>query len=200
MNFLSQHIPFETLADLAEGRAQAAGREAEHLSSCQNCSSQLTSLAETVRLMRADDAEAAPQSAVAYAINLFRQRAARTVPEPSRLRRVLAALSFDSAGLTPAFGLRSGATAARQLLYSAGENDLDVRVAATPEGAFVLSGQLLGPCGAGRVELVGADDSAEAPLDERCEFVLPPVAAGTYTLRVSLAGAALEVPELELRA
>lgn len=200
MNFLSKHIPFETLADLAEGRTPAAlpADARSHLTSCESCSNELARLEQTVQLMRADESEPAPPDALAYVLNLFRQRAA--APEPSRLRRVLAALSFDSAQLAPAFGVRSGGTAARQLLYNAGENDLDVRVAPAGEGSWVVTGQLLGPCAEGRVELSGAGLTAAAALDEHCEFALPAVAEGTYTLRVSLPEAELEVTELELRA
>ncbi|HEV2765189.1 MAG TPA: hypothetical protein VGV38_19555 [Pyrinomonadaceae bacterium] len=202
MNFLSKHLPFETLADVAEGRAPAAlPPDAQaHLTSCESCSGQLARLAQTVQLMRSDDSEAAPRGAVAYALGLFRQRVAATA-EPSRLRRVLAALSFDSAGLTPAFGVRAGQpAAARQLLYSAGESDLDLRVAPAGEGTWNVSGQLLGACSAGRVELEGASGRVEAALNEQCEFTLPPVAEGTYTLRLRIEDAEVEVPELELRA
>jgi len=202
MNFLSKHLPFETLADMAEGRAPApASADARaHLASCESCSGQLARLSQTVRLMRADDSEAAPRGALHFALNLFRQRAAATA-EPSRLRRVLAALSFDSAGLTPAFGVCAGQpAAARQLLYSAGASDLDLRVAPAGEGAWSVSGQLLGGSCAGRVELEGADSSVEAALNEQCEFTLPPVPEGTYTLRLLLDDAEVEVPELELRA
>ena len=201
MNILPKHPPFETLADLAEGRAPAAltADARSHLDSCESCSAQFARLSQTIQLMRADDAEAPPRGAAAYALGLFRRRAAAS--EPSRLRRVLAALSFDSAALTPAFGVRAGQpAAARQLLYSAGENDLDLRVAPAAEAGWAVSGQVLGPARAGRVELEGAALSVEAALNEQSEFSLPPVPEGTYTLRVRFEDAEVEVPQLELRA
>lgn len=204
MDFLSRHIPFEALADLAEGRAHADAQAETraHLDACARCSEQFSHLEQAIRLMRADESEAAPPDAVAYAVNLFRRRAASAAHAPSRLRRVLASLSFDSAQLNPAFGVRSAGAAraaTRQLLYHAGESDLDVRLAQSGD-AWVVSGQLLGECeGAGRVELAGEVASEEAELNEQCEFTLPPVPAGTYALRLRFADFELEIPELELR-
>jgi hypothetical protein len=150
--------------------------------------------------MRSDASEAAPRDVVASLVGLFRERAASR--EPSTLRRLLASLSFDSAQLSPAYGVRSGAAAAaaRQLLYSAGDSDLDVRVAQAGDG-WVVSGQWLGECdGGGEIELQGAEQTATARLNEQCEFSLPPVPAGTYALRLRLKDAEVEVSELELRA
>jgi hypothetical protein len=114
---------------------------------------------------------------------MFRSRAAEA--EPSLLRRVVAALSFDSMQPGLAYGVRSGQAAARQMLYSAGDNDLDLRV--QPVGdAWVVSGQVLGACTGGRVELKGTDAEVSAVLNELCEFTLPGVAAGDYTLRLLL--------------
>jgi hypothetical protein len=101
---------------------------------------------------------------------------------------------------TPAYGVRSGQSAARQMLYSAGDNDLDLRV--TPSGeAWVVSGQVLGSeCAGGQVRLQSETDETAAPLNELCEFTLPPVPSGSYTLRVRFKDMEVEVPDLELRA
>ncbi|MBD0327236.1 MAG: hypothetical protein ICV68_12440 [Pyrinomonadaceae bacterium] len=200
MNLTFQHLPFEKIADLAEGRLLAAERDAAraHLSGCARCSAQLARLERTINLMRADKTEDAPRDVLSSVLNMFRQRA--DAKEPSLVRRVLAALSFDSAQATPAYGVRSGQAAARQMLYSAGDNDLDLRV--QPSGdAWVVSGQVLGECAAGgRVELAGADTEIAAELNELCEFTLPAVPSGSYTLRLRLSEVEVEIPELHLRA
>ncbi|HVF49879.1 MAG TPA: hypothetical protein VNA19_07325 [Pyrinomonadaceae bacterium] len=201
MKLTPQHLPFAKLADLAEGRARSAEQATAraHLDACTRCSAQLTQLEQVVSLMRADTSEAAPRETLARVVGLFRTRTT-TGEKPSAVRRLLAALSFDSARLAPAFGVRSGqAASARQLLYSAGETDFDVRVAASGQ-AWVVSGQILGECAGGRVELQGAEGAAAADLNEQCEFTLPPVPTGTYTLRVRTADAEVELPALELGA
>lgn len=199
-----QHIAFARLADLAEGRLtaeEAAGARA-HLAGCADCSGQAAELERLTGLMRADASEDAPRDVLFNAIRLFRARptAAET---PGLLRRFVASLSFDSGARNPAYGLRSGATAAasRQLLFSAGDLDVDLRLAPSGEG-WSVSGQVLGECAAGRAELFADGDdapAARADLNDLCEFTLPTVAAGTYTLRLFVADAEIEVPGLSLR-
>jgi hypothetical protein len=202
----SQHISFKTLADMAAesfgGEERAAAQS--HISGCSRCATQLDRLAETVNLMRTDSAEDAPPETIARAVNLFRLRSAVAQPsaeaQPSLVRRVLAALSFDSMQIAPAYGVRSGVAAARQLLYSAGEHDLDLRVTSKDE-SWVVAGQVLGEgCTGGEVLLQGASGHAIATLNEQCEFALPPVPSGSYTLRVRFNEVEVEVPGLELRA
>ena len=197
------HLTFAKLADLADGRSPAPEREAAlgHVSECARCAARLGRLEAVVTRMRSDASEDAPPAAVAYALNLFRPRAAAAASAASsRARRLIAALKFDSFGMTPAYGVRSAAGGARQRLYTAGEYELDVRVASGGE-SWAVSGQVLGgTCAGGRVELEGAAASARAELNEQCEFTLPPVPAGSYNFRLLLPGAEVEIPDLELRA
>ena len=199
MNIRSHHISFTKLTDLAENRLLVDERTSllAHLSACSRCPAQLARVERVIGLMRTDTAEDAPREAITQAVSLFRSRPA--VAEPSVVRRIVAALSFDSRGMSPALGMRSGQTATRQLLYSAGENDLDLRV--TPSGeTWIISGQVLGQCTGGEVELGGAHHAAQTELNELCEFTLAPVPTGRYTLRLRLTGMEIEVPEIELRA
>ena len=205
MRLTPQHIPFSRLADLAEGRLspEEAAEERAHLADCTRCAGQAAQLGHLAALMRADTSEDAPAALVSDVVRMFRARRATAEPEPGLLRRLVAALTFDSSSLTPAFGVRSGQAApARQLLFSAGDLDVDLRLAQGPEG-WTVSGQVLGPCTGGEVELVGADGStsARASLNELCEFtLLPPTPEGSYTLRLRLDGAEVEIPELNLKA
>lgn len=204
MNLMSQHIAFEKLADLAEGRLAGQEREASlaHLDACPRCHAQFESLGQLMSLMRDDTMEDAPRDVIAQAVGIFRSREQAAAKAPGLVRRVLAALSFDSGGLTPAYGVRSGHSSTRQMLYSTGDNELDLRV--TPgEESWVVSGQVLGQeqCSGGEVLLEGAEGaSAATSLNELCEFTLPPVAAGSYTLRLRLSNLEIEIPRFELRA
>jgi hypothetical protein len=203
MRLTPRHIDFERLADMVEGRlsAEEAADERTHLASCTRCSAQAAELGRVTTLMRADTSEDAPRDLIFGAINLFRSR--RTESAPGLLRRIVAALAFDSSTRTPAFGVRSGLAApARQLLFGAGDFDVDLRLAAGEEG-WTVSGQVLGPCKGGRVEafVFGAQDKAvaRALLNNLCEFTLPPVPEGVYALRLRLNDTEIEIPELSLK-
>ena len=200
MNTNSQHIPFAALADLAEKRASAADLAAmSHVSACSDCTAELQRLGQVMELMRTDTATDAPRGLLAFARNIFRQH--EVMREPSLLRRIVAALTFDSSmNLTPAFGVRSGQTTTRQLLYSAEETDIDLRIS-SEQDQWIVAGQLLGPvCAGGQVEIAGEGQAATATLNDLCEFTLPPMPAGSYTLRLRLSDTQVEIPQLELRA
>lgn len=197
MSILHKHLKFERLADLAEGRLNKAARaETEaHLNECKLCATELARLEHTIGLMRTDKSVDAPRDVLAHAVNLFQARPATK----SAVRRVLALLSFDSLQQAPAFGVRSGVAASRQMLYSASANDIDLRVTQSGE-AWILSGQVLGECTGGEVELTGESGNANARLNEQCEFSLAPLPTGSYTLRLRLTDAEIEVPEFQLKA
>jgi anti-sigma factor RsiW len=199
VNLTFQHLPYEKLADMADDRLPADQSTAAqaHISGCSRCSTQLARVKQTINLMRTDDAEDAPRYAMASVLNLFRTRAAAS--EPSLVQRVLAALSFDSLQSSPAYGVRSGQAAARQMLYSAGENDLDLRVQPSGE-TWIVSGQVLGECTGGKIRLEGTAAEASVELNELCEFTLPAVPPGSYTLRLRLNEVEVEVPEFRLGA
>jgi hypothetical protein len=199
MKLFSTHIPFETLADLAEGRAPKSDREsaAEHLSKCSTCTAELSKLESVMALMRTDDSEDAPRDVLSSVLNMFQQ--GKSEREPSLLRRLVATLTFDSMTSAPAFGVRSTQTQTRQLIYSVAENDIDLRISPQNE-LWIVAGQVLRPdCAGGQVELAGAAGSAVAVLNDLCEFSLPPVSPGKYSLRVKVADVEIEVSELELK-
>ena len=201
MKTTSQHIPFARLADLAANQAAAEERASSmtHLSACSHCAAELQRVAQTLELMRTDTATDAPRDVLSYAINIFRNTDQSSAP--SLLRRIVAALSFDSStNMAPAFGVRSGQATARQLLYSAEESDIDLRIS-SQDDQWIVAGQVLGQdCVGGRVEIEGESGLAVVALNELCEFTLPPLPPGSYTLRLLLRNAEVEIPQLELRA
>jgi hypothetical protein len=192
-----EHLPLEKLADMAEDRLAAEDRVVanNHISACSTCESQLQQLADLINLMRSDLSKDAPRDLIAHAINLFEKSPAR----PPLLRRLVATLNFDSLREAPAFGMRSGHTTARQLLYSAEGNDIDLRVM-VQDDKFVVAGQILREdCVSGRVEVSGPVE-AQASLSDECEFTLPAMPPGSYRLRLQLPDVEIEVPELEFTA
>lgn len=192
------HIQFEKIVDLVESRLSGDEllQAQEHLTACERCTTQLASLNQTVEMMRADTTEDAPRYAIAGALSSFRSRA---IAKPSALQRLVAALTFDSLQAAPAMGVRAGARAERQLVFSAGENQVHLQL--TPAaGDWVVSGQVLGECEGGTVELSGAPGTVKVALNDLCEFTLPPLAGGSYALVVRLAEVEMEIPELKLGA
>jgi hypothetical protein len=199
MNDSLTHIPFEKLTDIAEQRLDQGELEScqSHLSTCSKCSAELGHLQQVLSLMRSDNSEDAPRDVLFNAVNLF--RAGREPKEPSLIRRLIATLSFDSLSVAPAFGVRSGQSASRQLLYSAEENDLDLRIT-RQDNNWVIAGQVLRQdCAGGRVEVDGPGGLTEVALNETCEFTLPAMTAGNYRLLVRLSDIEIEVPRLEIK-
>jgi hypothetical protein len=85
------------------------------------------------------------------------------------------------------------------MLFHADDNDIDLRVSQHSDG-WILAGQVLGECAQGRVELVGEQDEVGTELNDLCEFVLPSVPDGRYTLRLYLNEMEIDFPAIELRA
>jgi hypothetical protein len=197
MNTKSQHISFAALVELADRKATADDRTASHISDCASCSTELQRLEGLITLMREDQSVDAPRDVLAQAINVFAFHSAG--PETSLLRRVIAALKFDSLTLAPAFGVRSTQTSARQLLYSAEGNDVDLRIAKQEDDRWVVAGQVLAEdCSGGEIQLEGETQTISTVLNEMCEFTLPAVAPGNYRFLLRLANVEIEVPRLDL--
>jgi len=196
MNIFSPHISFTELADIADEQSQPAAETLLHLTTCSHCAKELQTLRQAIGLMRIDDVDNAPASLIKSAKAMFRNRGANR--EPSRLARVLAALTFDSLTAQPAFGLRSAATTGRQLVYSTEMADLDLRVS-PQSGEWEIAGQILGSSESrGNVKLVSDTFSASADLNELAEFGFQSVPSGIYTMLVHLPELEIEIPPLQL--
>ncbi len=103
-------------------------------------------------------------------------------------RRVVATLTFDSRSSGSAFGMRSIRKASRQMLYSAQDADLDLRISVQNEEC-ILAGQVIREgCAGALVEISGATASARARLSELCEFTLPAIPVGIYSLTIRMSG------------
>lgn len=200
----SHAVSFERLADLVEGRLTADERRTveEHVSACARCAERVARLSHVTALMRTDESVDAPRDVLASAVRLFGTRGGGAYAHtPSLVERLVATLTFDSAHLAPAFGVRSSGPSpdSRQLIFSAGPNDIDLRLAREGD-AWTISGQVLGDCAGGRVAAEGEARSAGARLNDLCEFTLPALPGGSYRLVLSLPGVEVEVPGIELGA
>lgn len=191
----SSHISLETLVDIVEGRATSAALEGAvaHITSCSDCVDTLRQLQQAILTMKSDTSKDAPRDLLQSAINIFSPE--RHAP----LRHIIAILTFDSRLAGPAYGIRSLRSASRQLLYSAQETDLDLRVTVQNDEC-IIAGQVIGAdCISGLVEISGDAGSATASLNEVCEFTLPAIPVGNYALRIKLPDVQIDIPELELK-
>ncbi len=139
----------------------------------------------------------APPWLVESAIGLWRAPSAA----PGLGQRIAAVLGFDSWAMRPTLAFRSASLDTRQLMFFAGDCDVDVRVGPVvgSTGMYVLSGQLLGPGASPVVSLAlgGAEHSVATP-DEFGEFRLGPLPAGRYTLTLQVADDRIELPEIDV--
>ena len=152
---------------------------------------------EIVRLMQRDDSTDAPQDSIKWARNLFRGRIVES--KPSFVRRVIAVLQMDLSPEKPAFGERSASAAgARQMLFDAGENAIDLRIKKTEKGLSV-HGQILGDGFEGSgISLEKADVSFETSADELSEFRIESIPIGLYSLRIKTDETEIVVEEMNL--
>jgi hypothetical protein len=141
-------------------------------------------LEQIMRRMAADRAEDAPADAIRYAKNLFRTRAVEA--KPTVLRRILASLQVDLEPNRAAFGERSAAGAeARQMLFDAEDNAVDLRVTAAAD-RFDVRGQVLGAgFEAGEATIMAGELQYRSPLDAQGGFSFGGLEAGEYSLTIS---------------
>jgi len=150
-----------------------------------------------VRLMQVDDSAKPPSWLVRRVVSLFanpRTAPASATPLLARAlgTRLTARLVYDSRLAMPAYGVRAITTPTIQMLYSAGDLDVDVRiVAGEQEGESTLVGQAL-PVGEALADVSGAEvvlvdkhgSLLRGNADAFGQFAFTHLAAGTYDLRI----------------
>ncbi len=143
-----------------------------------------------VYLMETDDSADAPADSVKWAKNIFRSRVAE--PRRSIVQKIIAVLQLDLAPDKAAFGERSAsASAVRQMLFSAGDNSIDLRIAAAKTRSAITAQVLGAGFENASVTFEGVNRSYTTTTNELSEFKLDAVANGTY--RMTLTGETREV-------
>jgi hypothetical protein len=184
------HINTETALDLLEGRLEnALARQwHDHLASCSLCGSEVDKIQSFSESLKRPHLESAPEGMVSSAVSLF--KIPHNVSEPSRIRRVLANLTFDSFA-QPAFAGARGEAATRQVVLSAEEFDIHVRVWVTDESRELL-GQIQ-PRGSrkfidsARLHLLhNGERVSSAEVNELGEFHFRYVPEGGLSLQIDL--------------
>ncbi len=192
------HISYTKLVDWIEGRLAPAQQAVvtAHLDACSRCRTEAARIERIVAAMHADNSQDAPPALIARAVQSFRGHV--VAQSPSLVQRLVAALRFESASLTPALGMRGERASERQLVFVAGDCDVDLRISPSATG-WQVSGQVLGAeLGAGVAHLAGAKTECQAAIDPMSTFALPAAPSGHYTLTLSWPALAIAVDDLVL--
>ncbi|HMT08441.1 MAG TPA: hypothetical protein PKA82_10585 [Pyrinomonadaceae bacterium] len=146
--------------------------------------------------MQTDTSVDAPADLIKFARNAFLQRS--LAKAPSMLERIVAVLKMDLAPNRAAFGERSaGGSAARQMLFDAGNSAIDLRV--TENGnMFNIRGQHIGDQVAESIQLESKDAKFTSKNDELKGFAFDSVPAGKYSLTITFASTEIVIDEIIL--
>ena len=137
-----RHPTTETILDFLENKAASASLDSleEHLTSCGRCESKSQEFQQLTGFLQEDAANEPPSHLLEWSVELF-QPVLR--PQGSTLRRIFGALVFDSFEQPLPAGIRSVGSVPRQLLFKAGDLDIDVRIESDMEDRISLAGQVL---------------------------------------------------------
>lgn len=151
-----------------------------------------------VALMQADNSVDAPHDSIKWVKNTFRTRA--TQPKASFVQKIAAVLQMELLPQNTAFGERSGGSAqARQMLFEAGENVIDLRIKEV-EGGWEIHGQILGgELTTATLELFSEMKTYRAELTEIGEFKMKKVAGGKYDLKITSGDKEILIGGLEFK-
>jgi hypothetical protein len=138
------HINTEDLVDYMDGRVSGEGKLAveSHLSECNDCVELKDELGLLVLRLQEDTTFEPPAELVQWGVSLF-----QPLLQPStggKLRKLIAALVFDTFDQPLLAGVRRVGAPPRQLLFRAGDVDVDVKIESMETNdRITLVGQVL---------------------------------------------------------
>jgi hypothetical protein len=139
---LMTHLEYESLLDYLEGHSslEERGRVEMHLAeSCEVCARRLGLLRKALNAAAGDRTVSPPQAVLKEAIDVSQ---VHQIPNPGLLARMVATLSFDSHAQLSA-ALTRGTARERQVLFNAGQVDIDMKISAGNMD-YDLLGQVMG--------------------------------------------------------
>jgi len=164
---------------------------AKHLSTCSECAENQRWLSEMLALTATDESFDFPEDVIHWSVAQFR---AASASAPSRMQ-IFAKLVFDNLLPARAIEVRSAAppSGTRQMLYKAGNYDVDIRVEQLPDvNSFHLIGQIIAAGNTGlaleglTVRLTGGASDTSSVTDARGMFHLRSIKPGDYDLIVNV--------------
>jgi len=139
-----RHINTEELVDYMDGRVSGDGKQLveNHLSNCKDCSELGAEIRALVLRLQEDTSFEPPAELVQWGMSLF-----QPLLQPStggKLRKMIAALVFDTFEQPLMAGVRRVGAPPRQLLFRAGDVDVDVKIESMEANdRITLVGQVL---------------------------------------------------------
>jgi len=139
-----RHLTVNNLIDYIEGQASAAEKITleDHLSNCSECLELKQEFESLITRLREDSAFEPPSELVQWGVDLF-----QPVVQPKAggtLRTIVASLVFDTYDQPMLAGVRGVGAPSRQLLFRAGDVDVDVKIESMEANdRITLVGQVL---------------------------------------------------------
>lgn len=148
--------------------------------------------------MEKDDSVDAPADTIKWVKNLYLSKAADT--KPSLVRRIIATLLSEIEPGKAAFGERSAsASQARQMLFSAEEAAIDLRIKENGK-KLSITGQIVGDgFENAKVRLFNNEREYTASATELAEFELQGVVRDSYSLSVAALEVEIVIENIDLR-
>jgi len=146
-----RHLSVEAILDRIQNAGDSAGyaatdAHAAHLAACGDCSETLNELKGLVHFMADDAANEPSPEALAWSLEIFQPVLTVESGSTHPIRRI-ARLIFDSFEQPLPAGVRAGlvpiGSVPRQLLFRAGDVDVDLRIESDMDNRISLSGQVL---------------------------------------------------------
>ena len=141
-----RHLNAEKLMEYMDSQLTDATKAMvdSHLSQCMDCSQVRQELQEFVVWMRADASFEPPAEVLQWGLNLFQPMLQPQESVSGKVRRIIASLVFDTFDEPALAGVRRVGAPPRQLLFRAGDVDVDVKIESVETNDRIsLVGQVL---------------------------------------------------------
>ena len=141
-----RHLNAEKLMEYTDGLLTDSKRAAidSHLSQCEDCLQLKQELAQFVTHLKADASFEPPTAVLQWGVNLFQPMLQPKESVGGRVRKIVASLIFDTFEEPILAGVRRVGLPPRQLLFRAGDVDVDVKIESVEANDRIsLVGQVL---------------------------------------------------------
>src|SRR5712692_896814 len=138
-----RHVTVENLINYADGQASDVEKSTldSHLTGCKECTNLKQEFQALITRLREDSSFEPPTELVQWGINLFQPV---MQPVAGGLRKIIASLVFDTFDQPMLAGVRRVGAPPRQLLFRAGDVDVDVKIESMEANdRITLVGQVL---------------------------------------------------------
>jgi len=193
-----KHIEFSTLLAKFEGSLpETEVRLIEsHTADCGECRETSNKLQSLFAYIPAKAIDYVPQATTARILNIYKRTPDAVHTEKTRWFG-LEALVFDD--WQTALNERYAGVDSRQMLFSLGTYDLDMRIDLTGDKC-TLTGQIFPEVDSAIVEVLSQDLRASVPVNELGEFTFEPLPQGVYDIRITTGdGIDLHIEQVPLK-